>query len=110
MTGEGKLEAGGEDPDAGIAGRRRRIDEDRLGQVELAGDGLEEVDGKAPRIGEDGEGVAAEGTIGEDVTGHVTEGHRPRLLPSPRRTKRSLHLGDALLVSLVERPLLDALG
>ena len=79
MAGEFELLAHGEDAyvDAAFAldlGRARE-DEGGLAEVGLAGDGLHLGGGEAASIGEDGEGVAFEGLLGEDVD----DGHSHRV-------------------------------
>lgn len=81
VAGEGDLVGGEEDVDlAGVVCLRVGdvVDEDGLGEVELAGDdlllflgGFGDVGGD----GDDGEGVAAEAGAGEDVEGDEGELH-----------------------------------
>ena len=54
-----------------VSGRSRAGHERRLGKTDLAGDLLHGLAGKAGRIGKDGELVAAEAAIGEDVVVEV---------------------------------------
>ncbi len=92
MAGEGQLRARREDAHAARVGRiRGREDERRLRVVELARDVLQPVLGDAGGVGEDGELVAAEQLVGEDVggqvavaghAGNVQPGWRARLAPS----------------------------
>jgi len=71
MSGEWELLLGSEDPDAdamlflnlGFAGKN----EGGFGEVGLAGEGLHLVCGKAACISEDGELIAFERALGEDV-------------------------------------------
>jgi len=71
MAGKGKLGAGGEDPrpcDAVASSRWQQ--KDRLGEVHLAGDGLHLPARQLAGVEEDGQRVAAEDVIGEDVDLH----------------------------------------
>ncbi|GAA3258546.1 hypothetical protein GCM10010532_109490 [Dactylosporangium siamense] len=78
VPGERQLRAGREDPDpVGGLGHRRRYHEDRLGEVELAGDRLHLLTGEIPGVEHDGEGVAGEGAIGEHVDDLVPQHHAP---------------------------------
>jgi hypothetical protein len=54
-----------------VGGIARRIDERRFRIVELAGDREEVLLGDRASIGKDGELVAAEDRVGEDVGGQV---------------------------------------
>ena len=72
VAGEWQLHRGREDPHpiVGPSGSplgRRLNDERRLGQHHLAGDGLHLRVGHAVRVGENGERVAVQRPIGEDV-------------------------------------------
>ena len=60
MPGERQLERRREDPDPRVPVARRRIDEDRLGEVDLARERLQLLLGNLARVGEDGELVAGE--------------------------------------------------
>ncbi len=86
MPGERHLDARREDPDlrVGVLGRRR-VDEDRLREVHLAREPLERLLGELARVGEDGELVARERRVGEDVADDVAEG-RHRAESRPART------------------------
>ena len=95
MPGERKLERRREDADPGVPVARGRVDEDGLGEVDLARQRLEPFLGDLARVGEDGELVAGERNVGEDVGDDVAErGHDARLyrrVPStlPRGCTRS---------------------
>ena len=82
MAGERHLGLWREDANAGaVGGVLGRQDEGRLGQVELAGDGLHLGVGQAGGVGEHRQGVAAEAAVGEDVDGdEVVAGHGGMLL------------------------------
>ena len=54
----------------------RLADEARLGVVELARDALHRVRVQPVRVEDDGERVAAEALVGEDVERDVVEAHR----------------------------------
>jgi len=77
MAGEGELFPGGEDADLnaavtfdpGGAGE----DEGGFGEVGLAGDALHVFGGEASGVGKDCEGVAFEGSFGEDIDDSVRE-------------------------------------
>ena len=70
MAGERHLGLGREDADLGGVGRvLRRQHEGRLGEVELGGDRLHLLGGQALGIGHDGQRIAAESAVGEDVDG-----------------------------------------
>ena len=76
VPGERELVGGGEDPDAHVAGAARRVAEDGLRQMHLPGEGQEEGLRDPPRVREDGERIALEGSVREDVADHVAElGH-----------------------------------
>ena len=75
MAGERHLGSAIEDAHArGMAGIVRRQDEGRLAQIELGGEGLHLGVREAVRIGEDGERIAAEASVGEDVDGDELKG------------------------------------
>ena len=77
VAGEGELGHGGEDADARGVGRvLGRQDEGLLGVVELARDRLHLLVRQAARVEDDGERVAAEGPVGEDVDGDEGDLHR----------------------------------
>ena len=71
MAGEGDFFRGEEDADLDAAFafdlRGAREDEGGLAEVGLAGEGLHLFGREAAGVGEDGEGVAFEGALGEDV-------------------------------------------
>jgi len=77
MAGEGELFLRGEDADVDAAFLFDREwageDEGGFGEVGFAGDLLHVIGGEAARVGEDGEGVAFEGALGEDVGDGVGE-------------------------------------
>ncbi len=76
MAGEGHLGLGREDADLGGVGRvLGRQHEGRLGQVELGCDGLHPLARQALCIGDDGQRVAPELAVGEDVHGDEVEFH-----------------------------------
>ena len=90
MTGEGQLDRRGEDPDpdVGIVGGRRE-DENGLGEVRLAGNRLHVDLAQVAAIREDGDRVAGQRLVGEDVGDDVA---------------KAAH-GSRLPVGLVQRPL-----
>jgi hypothetical protein len=81
VAGEGHLGLGGEDADlGGVSGVLGRQHERRFGQVELGGDGLHALGRKPPHrtgdgIGHDGQRIAAELAVGEDIDGGELEFH-----------------------------------
>src|SRR5262245_25025641 len=78
MPREGQLEGRREDPDLRVAFSFRRVDEDGLGEVDLAGERLQPLLGDPTRVGEDGDLVARERHVGEDVGDDEAEGgHAP---------------------------------
>ena len=78
MTREGQLHRGREDPQLpGVAGIVRRQDEHGLREAQLAGDPLHGVVGEPPAVWEDGQGIASEGAVGEDVGGQEAAAHSP---------------------------------
>jgi hypothetical protein len=80
VPGEGDLHRRREDAHpAGVAGFGRQH-EGALGEVELAGDLLHPRLGKAAGVGQDGQRVAAERAIGEDVADEVPVAHRRHAL------------------------------
>src|SRR6266542_5930478 len=79
MAREGQLGRGREDPDARGAAGDGRMDEHRLGEVDLARDRLKELDGNVVPVGEDGELVAGQRPIGEHVADHVAKWRHPGL-------------------------------
>ena len=77
VAGEGELGHRGEDANARGVGRvLGRQDEGLLGVVELARDRLHLLVRQAARVEDDGEGVAAESPVGEDVDGDEGDLHR----------------------------------
>ena len=74
MAGEGQLVHGREDADPRVAARLGRVDVDRLGEVQLAGERLQGLFGELARVGEDGEAVALERRVREDVREYVAKG------------------------------------
>jgi hypothetical protein len=76
---ERELVVRGEDPDADVTGPARQVAEHGLRQVHLPGERLEQRLGDPARVGEDGERIALERAVGEDVADHVAElGHGVR--------------------------------
>ena len=67
MAGERELAERGEDPDPHVSALLRRQDEDRLGEVHLAGERLHPPGVEPAPVGEDGELVALQRRFGEDV-------------------------------------------
>ena len=79
MAGEGQLGLGREDADMGGVRRvLRRQHEGRLGEVELGGDGLHLLRRQALGVGHDGQGIAAEFPVGENVDGLEGAFHAPK--------------------------------
>jgi hypothetical protein len=77
MTGERELHRRREDPDPRVATGRRWKHEDGLAKADLLGERLERLFRKLTRVGEDGELVAGERAVGEDVGDDETKGrHR----------------------------------
>jgi hypothetical protein len=83
VTGEGDLGGRGEDPDPRVPARFRGVDEDRLGEVDLAGQPLELLLGEFPRVGEDGHLIARERRVGEDVGDDVAKARHVVSLSGP---------------------------
>ena len=84
MAGERHLGLGREDADVGrMRGVLGRQHEGRLGEVELGGDGLHLPGREAACVGDDGQRIAAELAVGEDVDGDEVEFHDYRNLPRP---------------------------
>jgi hypothetical protein len=81
VTGERQLRGRREDPHEDVPVVLRRIDERRLGDVQLLREALELMLGNPPRVGEDGELVARESLVREDVADDVAVaiGHFKRL-------------------------------
>ena len=67
MPGERQLEPRREDPDPRVAAGLGRDEEDRLGDVQLAGDALHLLAGERLPIREHAELVPLERGVGEDV-------------------------------------------
>jgi len=75
VAGKGDFGGRGEDADVrGVGGVLRWEDEGGFGVVEFFGEGLHLRGGEAARVGDHGEGVAAEARGGEDVDGDVVDG------------------------------------
>ena len=76
MAGEGHLGLGREDADlGGVGGVPGWQHEGRFGQVELGRDGLHPLTRQSLGIGDDGQRVAPELAVGEDVDGDEIEFH-----------------------------------
>ena len=86
MAGERELAERGEDPDPGVSPLLRRQDEDRLGEVHLAGERLHPLRVEPAPVGEDRELVALQRRFGEDVEEDV--GQRALLGPDAARRPR----------------------
>jgi hypothetical protein len=85
MPGEGNLRGREKDADPRGVGRvARALDEDRLGQVELAREDLHLAGRQVIRAEHDGQRIAREGPVGEDVAG--VEGQHRKPLKSVRRS------------------------
>ena len=82
MTGERKLDRRREDPDpdVGIVGGRRE-DENGLGEVRLAGDRLHVDLAQVAAVREDGDRVAGQRLVGEDVGDDVAKAAHGSRLP-----------------------------
>ena len=74
VAGERQLDPGREDPDPGVAALARRQDEDGLRQVQLAREPRHHALVEGGPVGEDGEAVALERRVGEDVGDHIRVG------------------------------------
>ena len=74
VPGERHLAVGREDPHLHVPLALGRVDEGRLGVVQLARELLEHLLRDLARVGEDGELVAGERNVGEDVADDVAEG------------------------------------
>jgi hypothetical protein len=75
MAGERHLIGRAEDPQARlVAGLRRRLHENGLGEVELAGDGEHARVAQSVAVEDDGELVAGERLLREDVENGVAAG------------------------------------
>ena len=97
MAGERELAERGEDPDPRVSALLRRQDEDRLGEVHLAGERLHPLRVEPPPVGEDGELVALQRRFGEDVEEDVG-----------RRALLGHDTGDALAEGRGEEVEIDA--
>src|SRR3954452_20280258 len=90
MPSEGQFERRREDAHPRVPVARGRVDEDRLGEVDLSRKRLQPFLGDAPRVGENGELVARERDVGEDVRDNEAERSHGRdcsdasRLPCPR--------------------------
>ena len=83
MAGERDLRVHGEDANLRVVGAiGRRQHEGRLGIVELGGDRLHLRRRQPAGIEHDGERIAAEGAVGEDVDGDVTPLHATSPIPT----------------------------
>jgi hypothetical protein len=71
-----------EDPHARVRVRAGRVDEDRLGELQLARERLERVLGDVARVGEDRELVALERSVREHVADDVAEAGHDQNLPT----------------------------
>ena len=83
MARERQLERRREDADPRMPVAGRGVDEDGLGEVDLARERLQPLLGDLARVGEDGELVARERHVGEDVRDDVAEA-----LPATQRLYR----------------------
>src|SRR6476469_182040 len=84
MPRERQLERRGEDADPRVPVAGRWVHEHGLGAVQLARERLELVIGDRARVGEDGELVARERDVGDDVCDDVAEvGHAATVPPRP---------------------------
>src|SRR6476659_2796825 len=84
MPRERQLERRGEDADPRVPVAGRRVHEHGLGEVQLARERLQLVIGDRAGVGEDGELVARERDVGEDVCDDVAEvGHAATVPPGP---------------------------
>ena len=91
MPGERDLDRRREDAHARVPAVLGRIDEHRLGVVHLPRERLQRVLGQVARVGEDGELVALERRVREDVADDVAEpGHAGNLLPGPGANPEAL--------------------
>jgi hypothetical protein len=76
MTGERQLFPRREDTHVcGVVGIGGCAEEDRLGEIELARDGLHLRVAEIVRVPDDGERIAGEARVGEDVVGGELEWH-----------------------------------
>ena len=105
MAGERELAERGEDPDPGVSPLLRRQDEDRLGEVHLAGERLHPPGVEPAPVGEDGELVALQRRFGEDVEEDVGQRAllgpdcraRPSARAAARRSKSTLIAAEPTL-------------
>jgi hypothetical protein len=74
MPGEAELQQRGEDANPRVASLLGGIDEDSLGEVQLAGQGLQLRLWDLARVREDGQLIAGERPVGEDVGDDKAEG------------------------------------
>src|SRR5579862_3572564 len=84
VAGERELRGGREDPELDVTVPLRRIDEGRLGEVDLARERLELLLGDLAGVGEDRELVPGERDVGEDVGDDVAKRWHPATVtPNP---------------------------
>ena len=89
MTRERQLERRREDPDPRVPVARRGVDEDRLGEVDLAGERLQLLLRYLARVGENSELIARERHVREDVYEDVTKRrHTPTVATGPASPHR----------------------
>src|SRR2546421_7566529 len=81
MAGKRQLVRRCEDPDPRVPVLCRRIDEDGLGEVDLARERLQTLFRDLPRVGEDGELVPGKRHIREDVDDHKAGGRHAATVP-----------------------------
>ncbi len=91
MAGEGQLQRGREDANARMPARLRREDENSLGEVHLLGQLLHRRVVDLAAVGEDGQLVALERGVCEDVYDDVAEG---RHSPLVQRLDRGVTVSD----------------
>ena len=82
MPGERQLERRREDADPRVPVARSRVDEDRLGEVDLPRERLQLLLGDLACVGEDGKLVTGERDVGEDVGEGVAEGRHAATVPA----------------------------
>ena len=80
MPGEGHLDHRREDTNPSVSFAFGLVDEDGLGQVHLARDRLELVVGDLARVREDGDLVALQPRVGEDVGDDVAKASHAAIL------------------------------